>query len=287
MNTSFCATTAGIGFRFVSEFPMETPAELLPFPLQSGAAEEVFTLSAITEPLIFDTPPLFVSTRLNIYRTAEGIAREFHAIHSTDGCKAVCVLREDRQNRLLLPQGILDRFQKNCTLSVLLGAEAIFLRHDALLLHSSVVIYQGKAVLFCGAPGIGKSTQAALWAKTLGAEIINGDRCVIARRADAFYGCGSPYCGSSGILSNKEAPIGAIFMLGQSLENRLHRLSISEAFRRILRELTVNAWDSAFMERCLSLLTNLVQAVPVYELQCRPDETAVMLAKEEITKHEL
>ena len=287
MNTSFSATIAGIGFRFLSEFPMETPAELLPFPFQGGTPEEVFTLSAITEPVIFDAPPLFSTIRLNIYRTEEGIAREFNAMHSTDGCKAVCVLREDRQNRLLLPKGILGRFQKNCILSILLGVEAIFLRHDALLLHSSVVAYQGKTVLFCGAPGIGKSTQAALWANTLGAEIVNGDRCVIAHRTDAFYGCGSPYCGSSGILSNKEAPIGAILLLGKSPENRLRRLSMSEAFRRLLRELTVNTWDPTFMERCLSLLTCLVQEIPVYELQCRPDEGAVLLAKEAITKHEL
>ena len=286
MNTSFSATIAGIGFRFVSEFPMETPAKLLPFPFQGGEAEELFTLSVITKPVFFDVPPLFTSTRLRVYRTEDGIAREFTAIHSKDGCKAVCVLREDRQNRLLIPEGILDRFEKNCTLSVMLGAEAIFLRHEALLLHSSVVAYRGKTVLFCGAPGIGKSTQASLWEQILGAEIINGDRCVITHRADAFYGCGSPYSGSSGILSNKEAPIAMIVLLGQSDKNRLRRLSDAEAFRRLLRELTVNAWDPAFMERCLSLLIRLVQNVPVYELQCRPDEEAVMLVKEEITEHE-
>lgn len=287
MSTTFSATIAGIGFRFVSAFPMETPAELLRFPFQGGTVEEAFKLTAITKPLTFDAPPLFTSARLNVYPTAEGIAREFSAMRSTDGCKAVCVLQKDGQNCLLLPQGILDRFQKNCTLSVLLGAEAIFLRHDSLLLHSSVVAYQGKTVLFCGASGIGKSTQAALWARTLGAEIINGDRCVIARRADGFYGCGSPYCGSSGILSNKEAPIAAILLLAQASENCLRRLSMSEAFRRILRELTVNSWDRSFMERCLSLLTCLVEEIPIYELKCRPDVESVLLAREEIMKHEL
>lgn len=282
MNTVFHATVAGISFRFEAEFPMEIPAEFRPFPFSGETIQETFTISSISQPISFALPPVFSSTRLNVYQTDDGIAREFPAIHDADGCKAVCVLRKNGKNSLFFPQTLLERFQNQCTLSLLLGAEAIFLRHDCLLLHSSVVELQGKTLLFCGAPGIGKSTQAGLWEQYLGARIINGDRCVIARRDSGFFGCGSPYSGSSGILSNREAPIGAIVLLGQAEENRLHRLSPSEAFRRIFRELTVNTWDSEFMEHCLSLLTQLVQTLPVYELHCRPDEEAVLLTKKEI-----
>lgn len=282
MNTCFSATVAGISLRFEADFPLEVPAEFRPFPFSGGEVQEVFSISPISQPVSFPQPPVFTSIRLNVYHTDDGIAREFPAIHDADGCKAVCVLRKSGKNSLFFPEKLLSRIQTNCTLSLLLGAEAVFLRHDCLLLHSSVVVCQGKAILFCGAPGIGKSTQAALWEQFLGAEIINGDRCVISRRASGFYGCGSPYSGSSGILSNREAPIGAIFLLGQSEDNLLRRLSPAEAFRRIFRELTVNAWDPAFMERCLSLLTQLVEDVPVYELRCRPDEAAVLLAKNEI-----
>ena len=282
MNTCFCATVAGISFRFEADFPMEVPSELRPFPFSGGEAREVYTIRLISRAVAFDRPPVFASTRLNVYLTDDGIAREFPAIHDADGCKAVCVLRENGKNSLLFPEKLRNRLQTNCSLSLLLGAEAVFLRHDCLLLHSSVVVWQGTTVLFCGAPGIGKSTQAALWEQSLGAEIINGDRCVISRRDDGFYGCGSPYSGSSGILSNREAPIGAIFLLGQSENNRLRRLSPAEAFRRIFRELTVNAWNPAFLEHCLSLLTQLAEKVPAYELLCRPDESAVLLAKNEL-----
>lgn len=286
MSTCFYAAVAGITFRFEAAFPMEVPAEFRPFPFPGGEVQEVFSIRPISKPVSFPQSPVFTSTRLNVYRTDDGIAREFTAIHDADGCKAVCVLRENGKNSLLFPEKLLDRLQTNCTLSLLLGAEAVFLRHDCLLLHSSVVAWQGRTILFCGAPGIGKSTQAALWERFLGAEIVNGDRCVISRRGGSFYGCGSPYSGSSGILSNREAPIGAIFLLGQAEDNHLRRLSPAEAFRRLFRELTVNAWDPAFMERCLSLLTQLAERVPVYELLCRPDEAAVLLAKNEITENE-
>ncbi len=282
MTTAFRATIAGIHFGFYADFPMSIPAELLPFPYRGKTEEEVFQLSVIQQPITFREPPIFSSSRLNVYRTAEGIAREFIALRSIHGCCAVCLLRDNGQNTIFLPQEDLTRYQSNCMLTVLLGVEAVFLRHNCLLLHSSVVSYRGKAVLFCGASGVGKSTQAALWETVLGAEIINGDRSIISRRQDGYYGCGSPYCGSSGIMSNREAPIHALLLLVQAKENSLRRVPVPEAFRRIFRELTVNTWDSAFMERALSLLAEFTALIPVYELRCRPDAEAVRLTKKEI-----
>lgn len=282
MTTAFRATIAGIHFGFYADFPMDIPAELLSFPYRGGKEDEAFRISIIRRPLSFQESPVFSSPRLNVYRTAEGTVREFTALQSLDGCRAVCLLRDSGQNSIFLPQKDLERYQSNCMLSVLLGAEAIFLRHDCLLLHSSVISYEGKAILFCGASGSGKSTQAALWKSVLGAEIINGDRCVISRRQDGYYGCGSPYCGSSGIMSNREAPIHALLLPVKAEDTTLRRVSAAEAFRRIFRELTVNTWDSAFMEHALSLLTEFTALIPVYELRCRPNADAVRLTKEEI-----
>ena len=45
---------------------------------------------------------------------------------------------------------------------------------------------------------------------------------------------------------------------------------------------TVESYDSAFMDRCLALLSLLVAQVPVYELSCRPDAEAVLLTKREV-----
>lgn len=281
MTHGFSARFAGIGFRFSAEFPFDVPQEFQPFLVDTVEADERFTLCAITEPLRFDAP-LLCSGTLNAYRTPEGIAREYPYLRAPDGCCAVTLQRPNGENTLYLPKCELSRYRRDFSLSVILGAEAIFLRHDALLLHSSAVRLDGRAVLFCGAPGAGKSTQAALWEQLLGAEIINGDRCVIAQRPDGFYGCGSPYCGSSGIRRPIEAPIAAIVLLKKDTKNALRRLPAGEAFRRLLRELTVNSYDSAFMERCLALLSALVTQVRIFELSCRPDAEAVQLTKSEV-----
>lgn len=281
MTYGFAACFAGIGFRFSAEFPFDVPAEFQPFLTDSCQVNECFTFRTITEPMRFDAPLLYAGT-LNVYRTPEGIAREYPYLRASDGCCAVTLLRPSGENTIYLPQSELSRYQSNFSLSNIIGAESIFLRHNALLLHSSAVRLGGRAVLFCGAPGAGKSTQAALWEQLMGAEIINGDRCVVAQRPDGFYGCGSPYCGSSGIRRPIDAPIAGIVLLKKSAENVLRSVRPGEAFRRLLRELTVNCYDQEFMDRFLEILSVLVLKVPVFELSCRPDTEAVQLTKSEV-----
>jgi hypothetical protein len=156
----------------------------------------------------------------------------------------------------------------------MLGPETLFLRHKGFILHSSVVRYEGQAILFSGASGVGKSTQGQLWEKYRQAEVLNGDRCVIVKRADRFYGCGSPYCGSSGIYRKAEAPIRAIVLPVKAGENRIEPLAPEKALRMLYRETLVNLWDVDFVNQVLDLLQELVLRVPVYTLYCRPDEQA-------------
>ena len=153
----------------------------------------------------------------------------------------------------------------------------MLIRNQALLLHSSVVKLGEHTVLFSGPSGIGKSTQAKLWETYLGAEIVNGDRCVIRKKENDFWGSGSPWCGTSGIYSKEQAPIKGIFILKQASENSVRRLGI-EAFKALYPQCIVNTWDKSFMEQLTELLTGLLEAVPVYELACRPDQKAVELA---------
>ena len=151
------------------------------------------------------------------------------------------------------------------------------MRRDALLLHSSVVEINGYTILFSGPSEIGKSTQAGLWKKYLGAEVINGDRCVIRRKDGVFWGSGSPWCGSSGIYQQKQAPIKGIFILKRASQNSVRRLGI-EAFKSMFHQCIVNTWDTDFMKKISDLLIELLAECPVYELACRPEKEAVELA---------
>ena len=281
-NFSFTVEIAGIVIRFEAPYAMEIPPELRPFLTDKTQAQEVYRIELIHRPMEFDTPPSYTFSGLEVHFCDGAVYRGFRQLKTADGCVPHCCLRSSGEHTLYIPASDWARYERNCTLSVLLGPEALFMRHRGFILHSSVVRYEGQAVLFCGASGAGKSTQAQLWEKYRQAEILNGDRCVIMKREDGFYGCGSPYCGSSGIYRKEEAPIRAIILPVKAAENRIEPMKPEKALRQLYRECIVNLWDVTFVDQLLELLQELVLHVDVYTLYCRPDAQATEVALEAV-----
>lgn len=161
-----------------------------------------------------------------------------------------------------------------------LALERILMEEGAAILHASFIRFNGEGILFTGVSGIGKSTQAALWEKHEDAEILNGDRTILYKEENIWYGYGSPYAGSSGIFRNEKAPIKAIVALGQDhKENVCVRLSGGEAFRKIYAGVTLNTWNSQHMGEAVKLISDLCLSIPVYFLKCKPDTSAIECLK--------
>ena len=165
-----------------------------------------------------------------------------------------------------------------------LEMEKLLLRHDAMILHSSLVRWQGKAILFSAPSGTGKSTQADLWETYMGSETLNGDRSILRKSQGRWTAFGLPYAGSSGIYRNESAPIAVIVLLEQGPENRIEPVGHAQALRKLIPEISKRDWDRNFMNRILDLLLELLDQVPVFRLVCRPDREAVELLHDTITK---
>lgn len=146
---------------------------------------------------------------------------------------------------------------------------------DAIFLHSSFIIHEGKAILFTAERQVGKSTQAALWKKYMAAEIANGDRALIRQIDGIWTAFGSPYSGTSGICKSMSAPIAAIVMLGQAKENQICKATTREAVAAMLSGTSYNLWNESETEKCLQIVEKLVSEVAFYKLDCLPDKTAV------------
>lgn len=166
-----------------------------------------------------------------------------------------------------------------------IGAEQLLLQHNRLMLHASFVKYKGHGILFSGPSGIGKSTQAELWRRTMGAEIVNGDRAAVGLIDEEWIAWGIPYAGTSGICHNKSAHISAIVILRQANKNQIRSLSAIEAMRYLYPEITVHQWDAKFVEKVTDLLSQLISAVPAFLLECIPDESAVEILQEKLSKN--
>lgn len=148
-----------------------------------------------------------------------------------------------------------------------------------LMLHTSLVDYQGKGILFVGPSGIGKTTQAELWMKYRDAIIINGDMALVGEKDGSFTGYGCPWHGSSPYCENRQVPLAGIIVLEQAKENTLERLHGVAMIERMMRNIFLPHWYQKGAEAAMETVDHLLSTVPVYLLKCRPDEEAVAMVE--------
>ena len=153
------------------------------------------------------------------------------------------------------------------------------LNRKGCILHASYVDIGGEAVLFTGPSGMGKSTQAALWADYAGAEIINGDRALLRLLDGKWTAFGYPSCGTSGICLNRTLPIRAIVVLAQDSENAVEALSAAGKIKSLVSSTEIYPWHSKEFDMALDIATEIAAQVPVVKLRCRPDADAVNTLK--------
>lgn len=171
--------------------------------------------------------------------------------------------------------------------------ESFFLLNYSFILHSSLIRYQDCTIAFCAPKQTGKSTQASLWRKERGAEILNGDRSGIRIDQDPVHPAkyqitayGLPHAGSSGIYCNDGAPLKAIILLEKATDNSLERVSPRSAFIRMFSQVNVPRTDELLLNQAISHLEKVVSSVPVYLLKCTPDVRAVRLVEQELFEKE-
>jgi hypothetical protein len=123
------------------------------------------------------------------------------------------------------------------------------LRYNGLMLHASAAALGGRAYLFSGPCGRGKSTHTHLWQQTFGeaVQVFNDDKPALRRLDGRWYAYGTPWCGKDGINLNQKWPLGGICFLEKSQENRIRRLSAAEALPLILSVISLLLlWPGAY-----------------------------------------
>lgn len=150
---------------------------------------------------------------------------------------------------------------------------------EGLPLHASLVDYEGDGILFLGPSGMGKSTQAKLWQDTFGAEIVIGDRPVLRKKDNVWYGFGMPWDGKDRIYKQKSVPIRACIALSKAQENRIKKLSRKEAMAVMLNQALLPMWDDNAMSPVCFLMEKVASEIDFYQLDCLPNSDAVDLSK--------
>jgi len=149
-------------------------------------------------------------------------------------------------------------------------------RDGAIEVHGCGVVWGGRALVFCGASGAGKSTTARLWRRhAKGARLLSDDRLVLRPGRRSVRVFGTPWHGDGGFASPGSAPLGALFFLRHGSRTRLAPLSRGEAAARLFARSFPPPWDEVGVARALDACADAAALAPAFELAFRPDRTAV------------
>ena len=155
------------------------------------------------------------------------------------------------------------------------------LEYNGMYLHASAVELDGRAYLFSGPCGIGKSTHSRCWKELFGDRVIliNDDKPALRRLEDGWYAYGTPWCGKDGINANRKVPLAGICFLKQSECNTIRRLSSLEASINLLGQ-TIHKLEVGELDLLLSSADHLIREIPIFELENRPEPEAALLSYE-------
>ena len=209
-------------------------------------------------------------------RTASGnYVFDYKSRTKSEGC-LICS-KDYREGQLIITGDIPTRFLRILYALATAGK-------DTLVLHAVVVSYGGKGYMFIAPSGTGKSTHARLWLEHIeGTELVNDDFPVV--RGNMVYG--SPWGWRTPCYRNVSYPIGGMVRLSQASFNKIRRLSSIEAYMNLfVSSADKKYFGSRIADKMHQLEERLASTIPMWHLECLPDEAAARLCHDTITNRD-
>ena len=155
---------------------------------------------------------------------------------------------------------------------VRIAASLALARDGALIMHSSAVVHRGRALVFTGVSGAGKSTISSMLAEAYPSCAKIADELLVLRHGDDGWRVIVPaYLGPAGIAHGQVAPLAGVHFLVQAPFDRRERLPAAVAMRELLRHVLVYVAEPHTADHVLGLAAQLTTAVPFYRLHFRKD----------------
>ena len=272
-----------ISLQLPEELEFSNEHHLAPFRTECVAGPHVFTfcrVETLTAPAgewVYQAPSFWVCRE-------DGQTARYLGILSGGWQGAhIRVTHRGRLHTVELKADAFSRELSSRTVLEVLAAEHLLVQNGSLILHCSFVERNGKAVLFTAPSETGKSTQADLWHRYRGADIVNGDRAAIRLTGDGrILAEGIPFAGSSKFCKNRSLPLEAIVYLAQAPRTTVRRMGGREAFARLWEGVTVNTWDRTDVDLASCRVLTLAEKIPLFYMPCTPDEGAVTTLEREL-----
>ena len=152
-------------------------------------------------------------------------------------------------------------------------------------LHSASLLYAGKAWLFSGHSGMGKSTHTNLWKELYEISLLNGDLNLLALENGQPLVHGIPWCGTSEICTTNTYPLGGITLLNQAPTDRVEELTEDKKQLLVSQRLISPAWTTDLFERNMDIVKDIVSKIMVCKLHCTKEPSAAEVMKGYVDKY--
>jgi len=165
--------------------------------------------------------------------------------------------------------GVRNQYALDSLLRVLLSWK--LLGRCGFLLHAATIVRNGKAYIFTGRSGAGKSTVASLSPE---GSVLTDEISLLRREDGVWRAYGTPFWGEFRAAgSNTSAPVGGIFRLLQAAENRVTALRTVAILRTLLPNVLFFSAEAEANRRLLEILSEAATEIPCYELAFRKNAT--------------
>lgn len=213
------------------------------------------------------------------------------SVYHTAGSVTVCVVNGNKEHRFNLSA---DRKTVTSDLTLTQRYESQFLAYflrtsygmaaanqRTIKLHASVIEKEGRALIFMGKSGTGKSTHSQNWLKFVPeCSLLNDDEPIVRVLPDGQIRVyGAPWSGSTPCYRNISAEVTAFVRLYQSPENKLTPLKGVQAFASLFQSVAILRSDNDNRDLTMTIVNDILDQVPIYRLDNRPDREAVGLTQ--------
>jgi hypothetical protein len=146
----------------------------------------------------------------------------------------------------------------------------VLAKRGGFLMHSASAVRNGKAFLFAGVSGAGKTTISRLAPPD--ATLLTDEISYVRKQDGGYVAYGTPFTGELAKLGkNVSAPIAALYLLTKGSENRIEPIPAAEATRELLANILFFAEDQDLVQTTFHSACAFVDRVPVYRLTFVPD----------------
>lgn len=264
----------------------------LPF-FSADDTEPLFTLKFATADSLRELNPGKVKECLNdeapyfwMFEKSEG-RYNFGFSYSKNHPDCILVPSEDyKDNTVYVPSAYAERlaeFAISNAMMLLYTFNTTPL--DTLMVHASVVGYEGGAYMFLGRSGTGKSTHSSLWLKNIsGTYLLNDDNPVIRVEGDEVNIYGTPWSGKTPCYKNEVLPLKASVRLSQAPHNIIKRLPPLQSYASLMPACSCMRWDTKATDALHKTVEKVISRVNGWHLECLPDADAAAVCRSAVTE---